>query len=314
VETGWQLVLRSRNVYGPYEEKLVLEQGATPVNGPHQGALEQTASGEWWFIHFQDAKPYGRVVHLQPVMWQDGWPLMGVDHDGNGVGEPVATYAKPTVGRTGPVAVPQTSDEFDGNRLGLQWQWHANHRPEWYSLSARPGWLRLYAQAADIENAAGGDRRIDLGGAANLLLQKFPARSFVAHTRVERNAGNATELAGLVVTGREHAALAVRGSDGARNEILAIVNGHEEVVAVAKPGPVDLRVEVADGGECTFSYAAGGGPWRPAGIRFQAREGVWIGAKVGVFSVTTGATPAPGGHADFEYFRFAPPAPRATSS
>jgi beta-xylosidase len=313
VETGWQLVLRSRSVYGPYEEKLVLEQGSTPINGPHQGALEQTASGEWWFIHFQDAKPYGRVVHLQPVTWQDGWPLMGVDHDGNGVGEPVATYAKPAVGRPGPAAIPQTSDEFDGERLGLQWQWHANHRPEWYSLSARPGWLRLYAQPVGLENGADGGSRIDLGGAANLLLQKFPARSFAAHTRVEMTGGGDGKLAGLVVTGREHAALAVRRSDGTRNEVVAIVNGHEEVVTLAKPGPVDLRVEVADGGDCTFSYAAGGGPWRPAGIRFQAGEGVWIGAKVGLFSVTAGATRAPGGHTDFEYFRFAPPpAPRTT--
>jgi hypothetical protein len=157
------------------------------------------------------------------------------------------------------------------------------------------------------ERAGEGGPRIDPGSAANLLLQKFPARSFVARTRVELHGAGGAERAGLIVTGREHAALAVR-HDGARNEILAIVNGHEEVVAVAKAGPVDLRVEVGDGGECTFGYAAGGGPWRPAGIRFRAREGVWIGAKVGLFNVSAGATHAPGGHADFEYFRFAPAA------
>ena len=308
VETGWQLVLRSRNVYGPYEEKLVLEQGSTPVNGPHQGALEQTAAGEWWFVHFQDAKPYGRVVHLQPVTWRDGWPMMGVDHDGNGIGEPVAGYRKPAIGGPVAIVVPQTSDEFDGDRLGLQWQWHANHRAEWYSLSARPGWLRMFPQAVEQVEGGDPDRRIDLGGAANLLLQKLPARSFVAHTRVELSSRDDGARAGLVVTGREHAALAVRGGGhGARSEIVAIVNGHEEVVAIAKAGPVDLRVEVADGGECTFSYAADGRPFRSAGIRFRAREGVWIGAKVGLFSVTTGAD-AGGGCADFDYFRFGPPA------
>jgi beta-xylosidase len=308
VETGWQLVLRSRNVYGPYEERVVLEQGSTPVNGPHQGALEQTAAGEWWFLHFQDAKPYGRVVHLQPVAWRDGWPVMGVDHDGNGIGEPVAAYRKPAIGRTVAIAVPQTSDEFEGPRLGLQWQWHANHRAEWHSLAARPGWLRLYAQVVEQIEQSEGDRRIGLGAAGNLLLQKFPARSFVAHTRVDIVGGSEGERAGLVVMGREHAALAVRCGGGTRREIVAIVNGHEEVVAIAKGGAVDLRVEVADGGECTFGYAADGRAWRQAGIRFRAREGVWIGAKVGVFSVTTseGSGEVVSGHADFEYFRFGP--------
>jgi beta-xylosidase len=260
-------------------------------------------------MHFQDAKPYGRVVHLEPVTWRDGWPLMGVDRDGNGVGEPVAVYAKPAVKRPGPVVIPQTSDEFDGDRLGLQWQWHANHRAEWSSLAARRGWLRLYPQPVELAVGDDGDQRIDLDAAANLLLQKFPARSFVAQTRVEMTGGADTRRAGLVVMGREHAVLAVRGG-ATRGEIVAIVNGHEEVVAVAaEPGPVDLRVRVADGGECAFSYAVGGGPFRPAGIRFCAREGVWIGAKVGLFSVTTSgdaAGHAARGHADFGYFRFAP--------
>ena len=67
VESGWQTVLRSRNIYGPYERKVVLEQGPTPVNGPHQGALVDTPSGEWWFFHFQSVNPTGRIVHLQPA-------------------------------------------------------------------------------------------------------------------------------------------------------------------------------------------------------------------------------------------------------
>jgi hypothetical protein len=148
-----------------------------------------------------------------------------------------------------------------------------------------------------------GDQPVDLGAAPNLLLQKFPARSFVAQTRVELSGESEPQRAGLIVTGREHAAIAVR-SAGTHNEILAIVDGREELLAVAKAGPVDLRVDVADGGDCTFSYAAPGRPWRNAGIRFRAKEGVWIGAKVGLFSVTT--DPRATGHADFECFRFAP--------
>ena len=95
VESGWQTVLRSRNIYGPYERKVVLEQGPTPVNGPHQGALVDTPSGEWWFFHFQSVNPTGRIVHLQPAGWRGGWPEIGIDTDGNGIGEPVDSHGKP---------------------------------------------------------------------------------------------------------------------------------------------------------------------------------------------------------------------------
>ena len=126
VSKGWQLALRSKNIYGPYEAKIVLEQGSTNINGPHQGALVDTKSGESWFIHFQDKDCYGRIVHLQPVKWVNDWPMMGVDADGNGIGEPVLSYKKPNVGKNQPIVTPPESDEFNDNRLSLQWQWAAN--------------------------------------------------------------------------------------------------------------------------------------------------------------------------------------------
>src|SRR5688500_7999342 len=74
VATGWQSVFRSRSPFGPYEGRRVLEQGNTAVNGPHQGAWVTSPRGEDWFLHFQDRGPYGRVVHLQPMGWdEDGW-------------------------------------------------------------------------------------------------------------------------------------------------------------------------------------------------------------------------------------------------
>ena len=102
VPTGWQVVLRSKNVYGPYEWRTVLAQGDTEVNGPHQGAWVDTQTGEDWFLHFQDVGAYGRLVHLQPMIWKDGWPVIGTDKDGDGCGEPVSTYKKPNVGKTYP--------------------------------------------------------------------------------------------------------------------------------------------------------------------------------------------------------------------
>jgi beta-xylosidase len=98
VEMGWQIALRSKNIYGPYEMKKVLYQGNTDINGPHQGGLVDTQTGEWWFMHFQDKGAYGRIIHLQPVTWKDYWPVMGVN-DKDYCGEPVLSYKKPNVGK-----------------------------------------------------------------------------------------------------------------------------------------------------------------------------------------------------------------------
>ena len=292
VATGWQLILRSRNVYGPYEEKVVLEQGTTPINGPHQGAMVDTPSGEWWFVHFQELQPNGRIVHLQPVQWKDGWPLMGVDHDGNGVGEPVLRHRKPDVANPQPIAMPQTSDEFDGERLGLQWQWHANHRDDWHSLTARLGHLRLRAVPADA----------DLRNVPNILAQKLAARAFAAETQVELSAPSAGVQAGLVVIGTEYAALMVeRTVDGCR--LLYSVNNETRVTRSLATCSARLSVTMQDGGLCAFAYAEPGGAAHTMGDPFQAVEGRWIGAKVGLFCRTSDAA-GTDAYADFDYLRF----------
>jgi beta-xylosidase len=111
VSTGWQLILRSKNVYGPYQRRVAMDQGASPTNGPHQGAWVTTQTGEDWFLHFQDKDAYGRILHLQPMKWIKDWPVIGADKDGDGKGEPVVRYRKPNVGKTYPI---QTPDETCG--------------------------------------------------------------------------------------------------------------------------------------------------------------------------------------------------------
>ncbi len=305
VRSGWQVALRSRDIYGPYEDRIVLAQGGSPVNGPHQGALVDTPAGEWWFVHFSDAGPYGRIVHLQPARWEDGWPMMGEDRDGDGVGEPVLRWRKPEVGGESSAAAPQTNDEFDSPALGLQWQWHANWRREWYSLTARPGWLRLIAQHVPGS---------DFAQAGCLLAQKLPARAFAVETTLElAPSDDSTGLAagdiraGLVVMGEQHAAIAVCPA-GSGVRLVMLVDGKEVSAAPLASSAPRLAVEVADGGLCQFSYAAGDGPLQPIGPEFQAAAGKWIGAKVGLFSIT--ADPGASGSADFDYFRFSPPASR----
>ncbi|HKG90946.1 MAG TPA: glycoside hydrolase 43 family protein [Gemmatimonadaceae bacterium] len=317
VPTGWQTVLRSRSPLGPYEDRIVLAQGTTAVNGPHQGAWVELASGEHWFAHFQDRGPYGRIVHLQPMVWRaDGWPVIGRDPDGDGTGEPVAEWAKPNVGRRrrrGERAVPQTSDEFGGTRLGLQWQWQANEQPGWYALGARRGMLRLHALPASSADG-------NLWTAPNLLLQKLPAPEFTATTRVSLAPGGGAARAGLVVFGLDYAYLALRRTDagGGASELVQARRakadggaGAEEQVVAALPagaGAVYLRVTVSEGAVCRFAYSLTGkqADFTPIGGAFQAREGRWVGAKLGLFALVPMGAADRGRFADFDFFRIAP--------
>jgi beta-xylosidase len=302
VREGWQSAFRARSIQGPYEDRIVLAQGGTPVNGPHQGALVETASGESWFLHFQDRGAYGRIVHLQPTVWKDGWPVMGSDPDGDGTGEPVPSFRKPQTGAAQAVVVPATSDAFVGPRLGLQWQWPANPRPEWYSLTQSPGALRLRAQPA----AAG-----NLHAQANLLLQKLPAPELVVETSLRFAPAAAGEKAGLIVFGDSYAWIGVeKAADGLRvrqvvaNDARAGGAEVEAASAALRTATVGLRVEVREGARCQFSYSEDGVRFTPLGESFQATVGRWIGSKVGLFAVAAaGAKDA--GHADFESFEVA---------
>jgi beta-xylosidase len=295
VAEGWQSVFRSRRITGPYEHRIVLAQGGSPVNGPHQGALVDTPAGEGWFLHFQDQGPYGRVVHLEPVKWRDDWPLLGTAAEGGAEpGEPVAVHAKPG---PGPRAAPATGDEFAGAALAPQWQWQANPAPDWASLSARPGWLRL---AARPEPRPG-----NLYDDPALLLQKFPAPAFTVTAKVELAAAADGDAAGLIVFGSDYAWIGVKRVGGAPALVRAVrteaAKGEpqvESVLAACADGPVFLRVQVSAGGKCRFAWSLDGRRFTPAGGVFPATAGRWVGAKVGLF-----AAGSAGAHADCDFFR-----------
>lgn len=307
VATGWQLVLRSKNVYGPYEEKIVMDQGSTPINGPHQGAWVQTTTGEDWFIHFQDKQAYGRVVHLNPVEWVNDWPVIGIDKDGDGKGEPVLTHPKPNVGQVYAAATPLESDEFEGHTLGLQWQWHANPKATWAFPTGTKGQLRLFTEQLpeDFKN---------YWDVPNLLLQKFPAETFTATTKLKftTNPKLQDERTGLVVMGENYAYVSLvskpdglyltyntadKADKGApeKEEVLGKLNGNE----------VYFRVNVSKDAACQFSYSEDGTTFKSVGAPFTAVPGRWIGAKVGLFATRPGKT-NDSGYADVDWFRITP--------
>ena len=155
---GSQTIFRSTSPMGPYVE----HEGRVFANQSiHQGALVETQTGEWWTILFKDAGPIGRIPYLEPVVWQDGWPVIGnngIDVSANG-----KAYAKPNVGASYPCTYLSTNDPFVSPTLGLQWNWNHNCDDTAWSLTERKGYLRLHT--ASVTN--------DLNTARNSLSQRI---------------------------------------------------------------------------------------------------------------------------------------------
>ena len=305
VATGWQLILRSKDIYGPYEAKVVLEQGSTNINGPHQGAWVDTPNGESWFYHFQDVEAYGRIVHLQPVVWEKDWPVMGQDFDGNGIGEPVMSHKKPNVGKTYPIQTPAETDNFDNFNIGLQWQWSANPNVLWHAKLPGNNFLRLFSikSVEDSEN---------LWMVPNLLLQKFPAPNFTASTKIslypeETKSG---KTAGLIIMGTDYATLSISHDNNGyfikQTQAIGAIKGADENIISKKrlkSNSAYFKVEVsAPDAKCQFSYSEDGSTFNKIGKPFKGQPGKWIGAKVGIFNVSTQEAKR-GGYADVDYFK-----------
>ncbi|MES2445926.1 MAG: glycoside hydrolase 43 family protein [Bacteroidota bacterium] len=304
VATGWQTILRSKNVYGPYERKVAIDQGKTKINGPHQGAWVTTQTGEDWFLHFQDKGAYGRVVHLQPMKWINNWPVIGIDKDGDGIGEPVLVYKKPNITKPTPIATPAESDEFNGVNLGLQWQWQANPQATWSFLNPTKGMLRLYSVKMP-------DSAKNFWEVPNLLLQKFPTERFTVVTKLAftPNTKLENEKAGLIIAGLSYANLAVKSKKDGNYLVYTVCKAadkgkqeKEETIIKLSTNTIYLAVTVSEGAKCQFAYSLDGDKYTNIKDVFEAKPGKWIGAKVGLFAVRDQQT-NDAGYADFDFFR-----------
>ena len=274
VGQGWQTVLRSRNIYGPYQRRVVLEQGSTKINGPHQGALVDAPDGSWWFYHFQETPVLGRVVHLQPARWQDDWPLMGIDYDGNGVGEPVTAWKKPIPSPSAPLL--QTDDDFSGP-LGLQWQW--NHNPVSSYWNLNKGSLTLKAMPAD-----------SLKACRNMLTQKVVGWQSESTTVVTSSGDN---FAGLFCSGKLFRAVGL-----CKDGIYVETGGQRQLVKKGRFTKVWLRVtNDSQQNRHQFAYSLDGEHFISVGEAFPMRGGYWKGIRTGLFCYGTS------GEARFDYFQ-----------
>lgn len=289
VGRGYETALRSKNIYGPYERKVVLEQGSTSINGPHQGGVVELPSGESWFIHFQDDGEIGRVCHLEPVKWVDGWPLMGVDLDGNGIGEPVSIYPKPNVGKQYPVTAPQTSDEFNSSKLGLQWQW--NHNPVDGKWTLKNGYLALQAM-----------RSADNKHARNTITQKLMGKTGIITVKLDLPEMANGQKAGLCLLGQNIHEVGV--SQIANNlQIFANNNGKLSETVPIKQSVVYLRIAVdLKVNHTVLQYSLNGKDFVQLGdVCVLSKKNYWKGVRPGLFSYNTISD---GGTALFDWFHY----------
>lgn len=295
VSKGWQTILRSKDIYGPYESRRVLERGSTDVNGPHQGSLVDTPDGDWWFYHFQSAGPRGRVLHLQPVRWVDGYPVIGSDYDGNGVGEPMKVCRMP-LGKSNP-SVPQTSDEFDGTSPGIQWQTNHNPVDGQISMSDRKGWLTVSPLPAT-----------KLRDARNQLTQKIMGFRSQAQTLIDFSEMKSGDRSGLECLGKTFVGAGIMMEESDGKSIPAIYMESDSLIIHrlplerAKTGEITIRLDIDTlANSFHYSYSTDGVNFHPIGEAFEMKEGFWKGVRTGLYSYTTAATP---GKTRFDYFRY----------
>lgn len=324
VKQGWQVVLRSKDIYGPYEVRKVCEQKDTRVNGPHQGAWIDTPSGEDWFIHFQDVYAAGRIIHLQPMKWVDDWPVIGAFEDNEECGKPVITCQKPvTMTVNSNIYAPVASDEFDADSLGLQWQWNANYHKEWYECLKEQSKLRLFSiQKADT-----------ISNQPNLLLQKWNMPELTATVKCDISNLADGDLTGMINMGVNYGCLAVY-QDGNKKALVTISGKQtffkEQATAEDEWKTIDedisgeicggtvyfqYRVTAVPSMELnqdgpfsfpipkelvTLSVSSDGKNYRTC-LEMVALAGRWVGVKEGMFICNRKGIK--GGFLDLDYFR-----------
>ena len=131
-----QLVYRADNIQGPYEKKVILESTFGGFPYAAQGTIVDDGKGNWYGVIFQDRGGCGRVLTLMPCTWKDGWPMLGDEN-----GKIPAVMGKPIAGYDGGEIV--SSDEFDSDKMNIDWQWNHNPINDAWSLTERPGFMRL---------------------------------------------------------------------------------------------------------------------------------------------------------------------------
>lgn len=283
VKTGWQIALRSKNIYGPYEMKIILMQNDSKINGPHQGALIDMPNDEWAFIHFSDQGPYGRVICLEPARWIDDWPVCGLVKDELLAGTAVENHPY-LIDKKSDYKI-QSSDDFKDNKLSLMWQCPANIKSNFFKFDN-----------GLILNAINGDIK-PLNLLPNSLLTKILYPSFEVKTKAILNLEEKDE-AGLCYMGQSYSYITIKRINNKNHLLIKKGNFNELDDEI-------IYDEIYDNNEIIYNlkyiepnkYSLGfNNKYLP--FSFIATPGRWIGGKYGIY-----AKGLNNGYAKFDYFK-----------
>jgi beta-xylosidase len=283
-----QLIFRSDELTGPYEGKVAIQ-----YQGTAQGGLIDTPQGDWYALLFQDYGAVGRIPFLVPMQWEDDWPVLGVD----GKVPPTLSIPATGIGALGIVA----SDEFergaDEPELPLAWQWNHNPDHRFWSVTERPGFLRLTTSRVDE----------GLVQARNSLTQRTFGPGCSGSVFIDVSNMKDGDVAGLAVLQKKYGFVGVEKS---KDSTLVMVSaGSDEPEKLARVSldysTVYLKVDCdfrdrAD--KAYFYYSLDGENWKPIGKPLQMAYTLphFMGYRFALFNY---ATNTPGGFVDFDYFR-----------
>lgn len=279
-----EIVHRADRLEGPYEGRILFQD-----QGVAQGGMVDTPDGRWYAYLFQDHGAVGRVPFLVPMRWEDGWPVVGVD------GKLPESLDIPAGRST--ISGIVAPDEFNHRSLSLVWQWNHNPDDRYWSLSARPGNLRLTAGRVDES----------VTQARNTLTQRTFGPECSGTTSLDVSGMRDGDRAGLIALQNRYAYVGVKMEDGAKSIVMTANEGAGPVEVASVPLRQDrvfLRMECdfenqAD--RAAFAYSLDGKNWQAIGGPHRLRYDLvhFMGCRFGLFDY---ATKAPGGHVDFDYF------------
>lgn len=288
-----QIVLRSRSIEGPFERKVLLERGNGTNRSCCQGALIQAPDGSWWYTHqlVQTRNSYeGRSQFLIPVRWEDGWPLLGLDTDGNGIGNTVWHCRKPIQGK--PLKAAQTDDDFNSGELAPHWLWDGNPVSGKWSLTEKKGCLRLYATIP--KNT---DRKYHT--LPNKLVQRKMGKGIdTVTTKMNISAMAEGQSAGLIFMGYNYAAAGIARENG---DCRIYTEHRDNTVAGPRiTGPWIWLRGCMTQRKGHFEYSTDGKNYYPAGNTFEMETRGFNGIFIGLFSMN----PSGLGHVDYDWFSY----------
>ncbi len=293
VLNGTRVVMmqRSKTIMGPYTERRQLTAANRESNEPNQGGLVDTVNGEWYFLtHHGKGDWEGRAASLLPVTWNEGWPIPGATDSTGKPGLMVWSGKKPLPGRR---TLPQTSDDFTSASLGSQWQWNYQPRADHWSLSERPGFLRLKAFRPLKPD--------DMMTAGNTLTQRsFRSTENQVTLCLDLSGMADGQKAGLCHFAKSHSALGI-ARDGDTLRIESRENGKLAQGPEIRTGHVWLRSSWGLDGRSRYAYSTDGKEFVDFGPEYKLSWGYYRGDRIGIYCFNTKQDQ---GHVDVDFLEY----------